>query len=140
MASTPKSRGYDDTPLIPGSRFKVHDGSRPQPRVVTSGGMGPAPAASGNAHVMTMPAGRAMTDEERKKATADAEKQIQEMQRLPPVMADYTLFFEDWRDADGVKFPYKMRRAMGAETTEEWTVSKVKVNPKVDPKRFAGES
>jgi hypothetical protein len=112
----------------------------PQPRVVTSGGMGPTPAASGNAHVMTMPAGRAMTDEERKKATADAEKQIQEMQRLPPVMADYTLFFEDWRDADGVKFPYKMRRAMGAETTEEWTVSKVKVNPKVDPKRFAGES
>ena len=112
----------------------------PQPRMVTSGGMGPSPAASGSAHVMTMPAGRAMTDEERKKATADAEKQIQEMQRLPAVMADYTLFFEDWRDADGVKFPHKMRRAMGAETTEEWTVSKVKVNPKVDPKRFAGES
>jgi hypothetical protein len=29
--------GYDDTPLIPGSKFKVHDSSRPQPRVVTVG-------------------------------------------------------------------------------------------------------
>jgi hypothetical protein len=62
------------------------------------------------------------------------------MQRQPPVMVDYTVFFDEWRDADGVKFPFKMRRAMGSETTEEWTVSKIKVNPKIDPKRFAGES
>ncbi len=27
--------GYDDTPVIPGSVYKVHDGTRPQPRVVT---------------------------------------------------------------------------------------------------------
>jgi hypothetical protein len=112
----------------------------PQPRMVTAGGLRPAPAETGNPHVVTAPAGRTMTDEERKKAAADAEKQIQEMQRQPPAMADYTLFFEDWREVDGVKFPHKMRRAMGADTTEEWTVSKVKVNPKVDARRFAGES
>ncbi len=29
--------GYDDTPLIPGSKFKVHDSTRPQPPVVTVG-------------------------------------------------------------------------------------------------------
>ncbi|MCC7490933.1 MAG: DUF1080 domain-containing protein [Fimbriimonadaceae bacterium] len=29
--------GYDDTPVIPGSIYKVHDGERPQPRVVTPG-------------------------------------------------------------------------------------------------------
>ena len=44
------------------------------------------------------------------------------MQKQPPVMVDYTVFFEDWRDADGVKFPFKMRRAMAGTTTEEWTV------------------
>ncbi len=27
--------GYDDTPLIPGSTWKVHDNTRPQPRVIT---------------------------------------------------------------------------------------------------------
>jgi hypothetical protein len=35
MAQT--NLGYDDTPVIPGSSFKVHDGTRPQPRVVTPG-------------------------------------------------------------------------------------------------------
>ncbi|MFC1736158.1 DUF1080 domain-containing protein [Candidatus Hydrogenedentota bacterium] len=29
--------GYDDTPLIPGSKYKVHDPARPQPRIVTPG-------------------------------------------------------------------------------------------------------
>lgn len=29
--------GYDDTPVIPGSQYKVHDSERPQPTVVTPG-------------------------------------------------------------------------------------------------------
>lgn len=29
--------GYDDTPFLPGSKWRVHDGKRPQPRVVTPG-------------------------------------------------------------------------------------------------------
>lgn len=29
--------GYDDTPLLPGGEWHVHDGQRPQPRVVTPG-------------------------------------------------------------------------------------------------------
>ncbi len=32
-----KKLGYDDTPVIPGSTWKVHDGNRPQPRIVTPG-------------------------------------------------------------------------------------------------------
>ena len=31
------SLGYDDTPFIPGSKWRVHDVSRPQPQVVTPG-------------------------------------------------------------------------------------------------------
>lgn len=33
----PKNVGYDDTPDLPGGKWKVHDGHRPQPRVVTPG-------------------------------------------------------------------------------------------------------
>jgi hypothetical protein len=111
----------------------------PQPRMLSAGGGSRQVApAGGSPHTVTMTS--SMSDEERKKAQAEIEKQIKEMQRQPPVLTDYTVFFEDWRDADGVKFPFKMRRAMGSETTEEWTVSKVKVNPRIDPKRFAGES
>jgi len=36
--------GYDDTPLIPGTSWHVHDGMRPQPRIVESGRAGGPPA------------------------------------------------------------------------------------------------
>ncbi len=32
-----KHLGYQDTPLIPGTQWHVHDGERPQPRVITPG-------------------------------------------------------------------------------------------------------
>ena len=111
----------------------------PQPRMIGAG-PGMQVSTSGGAHAVPAPAGREMTEEEQKKAREDAEKGIQELQRQPPVLADYAIYFEEWRDADGVKFPFKMRRAVDGTTTEEWTVSKIKVNPKVDLKRFAGES
>ena len=113
----------------------------PKPRMLTAGGPRPGGQIAGGAHVATQSSSsQPMTEEERKKAMADAEKQIREMQQQPPEMADYTIFFEEWRDAGGVKFPFKIRRAMDGTTTEEWSVNKVKVNPKVDPKRFAGQS
>lgn len=41
------AQGYDDTPFIPGSQYRVHDSKRPQPRVVAPGaasGMAPSDA------------------------------------------------------------------------------------------------
>lgn len=32
--------GYDDTPMIPGMSFRVHDSTRPQPRIITPGTAG----------------------------------------------------------------------------------------------------
>ena len=32
-----QSLGYSDTPMLPGGKWHVHDGNRPQPRVVTPG-------------------------------------------------------------------------------------------------------
>ncbi len=37
MAPEQKNLGYRDTPFIPGTRYRVHDGARPQPRIVTPG-------------------------------------------------------------------------------------------------------
>ncbi|MHA3775033.1 3-keto-disaccharide hydrolase [Verrucomicrobiota bacterium sgz303538] len=36
-AAEGKSLGYQDTPIIPGTKWHVHDGERPQPKVVTPG-------------------------------------------------------------------------------------------------------
>jgi len=68
----------------------------------------------------------------------DVEKQLKAMQEQPPEMGEFAIYFEDWRSVDGVKFPFKMRRATGGATSEEWSVTKVKVNPTIDPKKFDG--
>ena len=35
--------GYDDTPMQPNGKWHVHDGTRPQPKMVTPGRHSPAP-------------------------------------------------------------------------------------------------
>jgi hypothetical protein len=108
----------------------------PQPRIVTAGGPPPAP---GGAQSTPRAQPRQMTEEERRTLAADADKQIRETERQPPAMVEYTLFFDDWREEDGIKFPHALRRASAGTTTEEWTVNKVKLNPKIDPKKFETE-
>lgn len=40
----PRKVGYTDTPMLPGGKWHVHDGNRPQPKVVTPPPYQPAPA------------------------------------------------------------------------------------------------
>ncbi len=40
MAEKQAPVGYDDTPMLPGSKWRVHDAERPQPQVVTPGTFG----------------------------------------------------------------------------------------------------
>ena len=61
---------------------------------------------------------------------------MKELQQQPPATVEFTIFFDDWRETDGLTFPHALRRAFAGATTEQWTVSKVKVNPKIDPKKF----
>jgi hypothetical protein len=46
------------------------------------------------------------------------------------------LFFAEYRDVDGLKLPFRLRRATGAETTEETTFDRYRINVRVDPRRF----
>lgn len=46
------------------------------------------------------------------------------------------LYFADYRDVDGLKLPFRIRRAAGSETTEETTFDRYRINAKVDPRRF----
>jgi len=108
----------------------------PEPRVVTVGGpsrggnqtfsMG-APHAAG-----APPAGGAQPPA----AAADAQRQIAAMQAEPPRMVEHRLYFSDWREVDGIRFPFVIQRAVAGNTNEEWEITKVKVNPKIDPRKF----
>ena len=46
------------------------------------------------------------------------------------------LYFADYREVDGVKFPFRLRRAIGTETTEETTFDRFRVNAKIDPRKL----
>jgi hypothetical protein len=50
--------------------------------------------------------------------------------------AEQRLYFADYRDAGGVMWPHRIRRAVGADTTEETTFDRFKLNSKIDPKKF----
>jgi Spy/CpxP family protein refolding chaperone len=112
----------------------------PQARVVTMGGPRAGGPGGGERRPVGAPgqppAARQVTDEERKKMTDDAQRQMEEMRKQPPAMVDYTLYFDDWREVDGIKFPHRLRRAAAGATTEEWSVGKVRINPKIDPRKF----
>ena len=46
------------------------------------------------------------------------------------------LYFADYRDVDGVKLPFRLRRAIGTETTEETTFDRFRINSKIDSRKF----
>ena len=49
---------------------------------------------------------------------------------------EHRLYFADYRDVDGLKLPFRLRRAIGTETTEETTFDRFRVNPKIDQRKF----
>jgi hypothetical protein len=46
------------------------------------------------------------------------------------------MFFAEYKDVDGLKLPFRIRRAAGTVTTEETTFDRYRINAKVDPRRF----
>lgn len=107
------------------------------PRIMTSGPMRVAqrPSGEGQGGRPASPA----TEEERRKLAQDLEARMQKEAAEQPLV-EFSLFFDDWREVDGFTFPHLMRRGSGGETTEEWTINKVKVNAKLDAKKFAVET
>jgi hypothetical protein len=49
---------------------------------------------------------------------------------------EYRLYYADYRDVDGVKLPFRLRRAIGPDTTEETTFDRFRLNTKIDPRKF----
>jgi len=58
-------------------------------------------------------------------------------QKVPPPQVEHRLYFMDYRDAGGMMLPFRLRRAVGAETTEETTFDRFRLNTRIDPRKFA---
>jgi hypothetical protein len=57
-------------------------------------------------------------------------------QGSPPAAVENRLYFADYRDVDGLRLPFRIRRAVGSETTEETTFDRFRINARIDPRRF----
>lgn len=49
---------------------------------------------------------------------------------------EYRIYYGDFRTVDGMKFPFRLRRAIAGETIEETTFDRIRINPKIDPRKF----
>lgn len=54
----------------------------------------------------------------------------------PAASVESRIYYGDYRDVDGMQWPFRVRRATGADTTEETTFDRFRINTKIDPKKF----
>jgi hypothetical protein len=80
-----------------------------------------------------MPAASAAQDE--KDAYAKAVQALRQKAQATPV--ENRVYYAEYRDVDGVQFPFRLRRAIGADTTEETTFDRFRINAKIAPQKFA---
>lgn len=54
----------------------------------------------------------------------------------PSAAPESRLYFAEYQDVNGVQLPFRIRRAAGADTVEETTFDRYRINTKIDPKKF----
>jgi hypothetical protein len=80
------------------------------------------------------PAATATADEKQKYQQDLTAARTKAMQQAKPT--ENRIYYADYRDVDGLKLPFRIRRAVGATTTEETTFDRFRINAKIDPKKF----
>ncbi len=103
--------------------------------VRTPGGPAPPSVPPGAVFVDAPPPPAAGASPE---ASAEYTKQVAALrQKAQATPVEYRIYYADYRDVDGVKLPFRLRRAIGADTTEETTFDRFRLNTKIDPRKFA---
>ena len=103
--------------------------------VAVTGQPAPATVAPG-AVVVTAPAPPpASAPQEQKDQYAKDVLALRQKAQATPV--EHRIYFADYRDVDGVKLPFRLRRAIGTDTTEETTFDRFQINPRIAAQKFA---
>ena len=101
-------------------------------------GQAPPPNLASGAVVFELPgpppAAAATADEKQKYQQDLTAARTKAMQQAKPT--ENRIYYADYRDVDGLKLPFRIRRAVGATTTEETTFDRFRINAKIDPKKF----
>jgi hypothetical protein len=102
--------------------------------VTVTGQPAPATVAPG-AVVVTAPAPPpASAPQEQKDQYARDVLALRQKAQATPV--EHRIYFADYRDVDGVKLPFRLRRAIGTDTTEETTFDRFQINQRIAAQKF----
>jgi hypothetical protein len=79
---------------------------------------------------------------EKKKTPEELEKEAKEMQAKAQAAAaaeplvEIQLRFEEYRSEDGITLPHRISRTVDGQMTEEWQLTKFKINPTIKADKF----
>lgn len=69
---------------------------------------------------------------------AELQKRIKEAEEQAKAQApvEFQLRFSDYREESGLTFPHQVTKSVGDEVSEEWQLTKFKLNPQLKPEKF----
>jgi hypothetical protein len=102
--------------------------------IVTVPGQTPKTVAPGAVVVAGPPAPPAGAAKEETEKYAKEVMAIRAKAQSTPV--EQRLYFADYREVEGLKLPFRLRRSIGTETTEETTFDRFRINSKIDSRKF----
>jgi hypothetical protein len=80
------------------------------------------------------PASTASQAERDQYAATVANLRRQALSQAKPV--EHRMYYADYRNVDGLRLPFRLRRAVAGETIEETTFDQIRINAKIDPRKF----
>ena len=95
-----------------------------------------SPSASASAKASASVQGTAEKPAELAAAKPPEQAAAKPADKPPDKPTDHRLYFADYRDVDGLKLPFRLRRAIGSDTTEETTFDRFRINTRIDPRKF----
>ena len=103
--------------------------------LTTPGQPPPANVPPGAVLVPAPAAPAAGASQEEKDAYTKATNDLRRSAQAKPV--EHRPYYADYRNVEGLVLPFRIRRAIGADTTEETTFDRFRLNTKIDPRKFA---
>jgi hypothetical protein len=79
---------------------------------------------------------RQMQAGSREEAEQKAKEAEKHMESAPPQMADFQVFFSDYRSVEGLMLPHVVSQSVDGKTNEEWELKKFKINPSLKAEEF----
>lgn len=85
--------------------------------------------------ISSAPDGKRKTPEEIEKELKEAREKAQAQAQQEPLV-EIQLRYEDYQAVNGITLPHRISRTIDGTLTEEWQLTKFKVNPTIKPDKF----